>query len=167
MEHITAKALIKSKYFQRNKGKDHVVIAGDYHLQSSDQWERLFRDRILSKIAFGTFEELTAPNYNHIDRVETYHSLARCPFVVPYTTGRAKAKRQSSGFNKWLARPITYHFMGQFDDRKGYRLRTLVADVIDARLENTTAIFAQSSKSNSVSNKTSHLYKRCNFKKCL
>ena len=91
------------------------------------------------------------------------NSLARCPFVVPYTTGRAHAGRSPSTFETWLDRPITFHFMGQYDTRRGYGLRRLVAKVFEKKLVNSTAIFTTSTKHND----TEDFYKPCDFKDCL
>merc|ERR1712071_333442 len=87
---------------------------------------------------------------------------SRCPIVVPYTTVRGAVNTSymaDSGFQVWKSRPITFHFIGKYDDRGAYALRRTVHEVVTNQLQKHSVVYVNTAWSTEVNG--------CDFDTCL
>ena len=168
MERVTAHALLKSPYYLRKNGTDHLAVSSNWQMHHAHAWQYIMR-KILKTIAFGHFEDFPALYFTHepsnkfyrLYKYNGYGSFAKCPIVVPYTTSRGSVDEEYTrdvGSELWNSRPVTFHFMGRYDHRAAYQQRSTIEHVVVEQMPNSSLIYVNTAASS---------LPTCQFDKCL
>ena len=131
-----ARGVMKSEFFKKNDGKDHLIVSSDFRAQNSNWYPKEF-GALVRKVSFGTFEEFWAPilmntqvvfNYADSGRngVKIKRIRSRCSIVTPYVNKVEIEDFEDNSINEMKNisdRKIDFLFMGQWNQKGSYAHR--------------------------------------------
>ena len=131
------KSILKSDFFIKNQGKDHLVVSSEFRAQSVHWYPKNFAD-VMKRINFGTFEEIFAPSLMNSQTVFTYGSSARngatekihprCSVITPYVN-KIETNYKFDDWKNSSERKIDFLFMGQYNQKGSYRDRVRLNNI--------------------------------------
>lgn len=158
-------------YFERNGGRDHLVVASDFAIHYPNLMSKRFK-KMIANFSFGHFEFLPNIKFNGVVNGNRFNFEGgnnfveysetppwRCTVVVPYVD-KIDRSIKNINFEEWKSRNIDFFFIGQVDSRKSYKLRLDVNEMFTSNetlRKNANFIFA-ASKSPKVKSGFAHIH---------
>lgn len=144
------KNLLKSPYFHKHKGKDHLIVGTHWKFNQHHIFKNV--KNIVKNMIWSHYE--IKPNVPW-----------RCTVIAPYTSIwnffynqyylHILSEIENYEITKWNKRKITFFFAGQADHRKAYKDRQLLLDQMEKYFPTTKDFFViTSSKDKKYSNCT-------------
>ena len=124
----------RSKHWKRNNGLDHVLLDTDYRIEGTDKNLKQIR-KYLKNMTVG--HHVNYPLINLNDETGLKKNFQRdprgcdwaCTVLVPMNE-REIHRETSLNYEDFKNRPNDLFFMGQWDERAGYRTRTQISKII-------------------------------------